>query len=150
LHKCSIVRLEGIDDRLSCLLEQSKAEGHRHLQRLVDEYQSGDNRFDRPGELLLAAVDEDRMIGVCGLNRNPYGERQDIGRVRRLYILQAYRRQGVASRLMEAVVDEAKKHYSALVLFTDQPAADVFYRSIGFSAGASFEKATHYLEWGRK
>ncbi len=47
-------RLESLNpDEFSELLEQSRTEGFRFVQRLVDDYESNRNRFDQPGEVLM-------------------------------------------------------------------------------------------------
>ncbi|MFD0696700.1 GNAT family N-acetyltransferase [Paenibacillus sp. GCM10027628] len=146
MNEFSIVRLNGIHHDLFHLVEQSLAEGHRHIQKLVQEYQSGTNRFNHEGETLLAAVYKGRIVGICGLNRNPFENSNNIGRVRRLYVLKEYRRNGFGEKLMEGIMDVASLHYKVLVLYTDNPAADKFYKALGFTESSSFEKSTHYLE----
>lgn len=113
------------------LIEESLADGHRHIQRLAQEYKSGENMFSERGEALKAAVHGGKIVGICGLNRDPYSKDEDIGRVRRLYVLKGYRRHGVGKGLMETVVEEAGKHYKVILLFTDNPAANQFYKNWG-------------------
>lgn len=54
------------------LRSQSMAEGFNMLRRLEDNWLSGHNRFDRPGEKLIGASVEGFIIGVCGLNIDPF------------------------------------------------------------------------------
>ncbi len=126
-------------------LEESELEGLRFVRRLVDEYASGANRFAAPGEALLGAY-RPELIGVCGLNRDPYTDDPSIGRVRRLYVSPRCRRRGVGRALVDAIIREAGRHYRVLVLRADGPAACAFYRALDFSAGPRFEHATHYLD----
>ena len=43
---------------------------------------------------------EESLIGIAGLNRDPYLSDKNIGRVRHLYISKAFRRNGYARLLM--------------------------------------------------
>lgn len=127
------------------LVNESLSEGHRHINRLLEDYKSGTNRFDEEGEALFAAYLKDRIIGICGLNKDPYLNDRSIGRVRRLYVLKAYRQNGVGRRLMYTVIQEARRHYTVIVLSTDNPVADKFYRSLGFSVHLTYSNSTHHF-----
>lgn len=133
-----------VPEDITHLVEESMTEGFRHIKRLVDDYESGTNRFDKPGEALFTVTYESRIVGVCGLNRDPHSDPL-VGRVRRLYVSREFRRQGVARLLMGNVIEEARKHYDKVVLRTDNPVADQFYRSLGFVAQSNDERVTHYL-----
>lgn len=128
------------------LLEESIGDGHNHIRRLFNEYQNGVNRFEDTGEALYAASINGEIIAVCGLNKDPYSNSTEIGRVRRLYLLKKHRRNGIAKMLMQAIIDQARKKFKILVLFTDNQVADNFYKSIGFKACSSYPKSTHYFE----
>jgi GNAT superfamily N-acetyltransferase len=128
------------------LINESLSEGHRHIYRLLEDYKNGTNRFDEEGEALFAAYLKDRIIGICGLNKDPYLNDRSIGRVRRLYVLKAYRQHGVGRRLMDTVIQEARRHYTVIVLNTDNPVADKFYRSLGFSVHLTFSNSTHHFK----
>ncbi|MEJ8304022.1 hypothetical protein [Saccharibacillus sacchari] len=52
------------------------------ISKLWDEYHSGINKFDKPGECLYIATAEENVVAVCGLNIDPYLGQTDIGRVR--------------------------------------------------------------------
>ena len=59
-------------DRLADLLIESEASGYQLIRRVVNEWESGDNRFSRRGEALFAAESDGRIVGVCGLNIDPH------------------------------------------------------------------------------
>jgi GNAT superfamily N-acetyltransferase len=128
------------------LVNESLSEGHRHISRLLEDYKSGRNRFSEEGEVLFAAYLKDQIIGICGLNKDPYLNDNSIGRVRRLYVLKSFRQHGIGRRLMDTVIQVAKRHYTVIVLNTDNPVADKFYRSLGFSDQRTYSNCTHYLE----
>src|SRR5690606_17150752 len=60
-----VQRIESLDEALLApLVRQSAAEGYRHLERLVEEWKSGGNRFDSENEALFVAVLADAASGV--------------------------------------------------------------------------------------
>jgi GNAT superfamily N-acetyltransferase len=95
-------------DRLSALLAESEASGYRFVRRLADEWDRGINRFSRPGEALLAAECGGQLVGVCGLNVDPYQGDPRVGRVRNVYVLAACRGRGIGRRLVGRAVAEAR------------------------------------------
>jgi GNAT superfamily N-acetyltransferase len=133
---------------LDALLAESEREGSRFVRRLVDEWVAGNNRFDRPGEALFTARLGDRLIGVCGLNVDPFAAAVNVGRVRRLYVLSAYRRLGVGRQLVLAVLDAARSRFDVLHLRTTNPAAAQLYESLGFHPSTEPADSTHVLELG--
>ncbi len=74
-------------DSLAELITESDASGQAFVRGLVVEWEWGANRFSQPGEALFVAMASERVVGVCGLNVDPYQDSQKIGRVRRLYVL---------------------------------------------------------------
>lgn len=129
------------------LLAESRGEGHRFVDRLVNDYADGDNCFDQPGEALFGVFAEERLIAVGGLNRDPYLPDQNAGRVRHLYVRPAFRRRGAGRLLMEAIIDAARPHFPLLTLRTVNPAADLFYRGLGFHAGFDVPNASHFMRF---
>jgi GNAT superfamily N-acetyltransferase len=130
---------------LQQLREESSREGFRFMERLFEEWASGANRFSAPGEALFLAIADGKVVGVCGLNCDPYAHDPRIGRVRRLYVLRAHRRSGVGRALLDAVVAYARDHFSLLRVRTE--AAGDFYTAHGFRRVASDAEATHALQF---
>jgi GNAT superfamily N-acetyltransferase len=142
----AIVRIERmLPDRLADLVAESETAGLRFLRRLVVDWESGHNRFAGPGEAFFAAVSGPRVVGVCGLNADPYAAVPGVGRVRRLYVLAAFRRSGVGRRLVRAVVAAARGPFQQLRLRTDGEAAARFYVALGFQPCAGVPDCTHTL-----
>ena len=136
------IRCERLPDLASpdvgVLVAESEQAGLRLVRRLVDEWADGSNRFERPGEALFGAWVDGRLVGVCGLNVDPYVRDDRVGRVRHLYVLAASRRLGVGRVLVERVVETAHGRFDTLRLSTNNPAAARLYEALGFRpAGGS-------------
>jgi ribosomal protein S18 acetylase RimI-like enzyme len=119
-------------DAFEALVADSERDGQRFVRRLVEEWASGRNRFDRPHEALFAALVEGRLIGVCGLNVDPHVTQPAVGRVRHLYVMASHRRLGVGRRLVEEVIRAAGGRFDTLRLRTHNPAAARLYEALGF------------------
>ncbi|GAB1539767.1 GNAT family N-acetyltransferase [Scytonema sp. NUACC21] len=146
----SIQRLQNFPfDCFKDMIAESLDMGFMAVQRLADDWVSGANRFDRHGEALFIAKGGGSIIGVCGLNIDPYATFEGTGRVRHLYVISEYRRRGIGRALVERVVDEARLSFNRLHLRTHSHQADKFYRAIGFSSCDGDEYCTHILELHR-
>jgi GNAT superfamily N-acetyltransferase len=143
------VRCERLDDLaspdLAVLVTESERAGLGLVRRLVDEWRDGSNRFDRPGEVLFGAWLDGRLVGVCGLNVDPYLGDDRVGRVRHLYVLVGCRRLGVARTLMDRVIGAARGRFGTLRLSTRNPAAARLYEALGFRP-VSAPHCTHLRE----
>ncbi|RNF39165.1 GNAT family N-acetyltransferase [Planococcus salinus] len=128
------------------LVEESEAEGYRFLRRLVDQYEDGTNTFNKAGEILYGVWNpQGHLVAIGGLNRDPYSSKEGVGRLRRFYISQEARRQGIGTHLLTEIVNYAKGHFTELVVRTESSVADAFYRANGFSADLGIPEATHSL-----
>lgn len=131
---------------LGALLAESEQAGLGLVRRLVEEWASGANRFDRPDETLFGAWVDGRVVGVCGLNVDPYTAEEGVGRVRHLYVLSAFRRRGVGRRLIAAVIEAARGRFTALRLRTGNPEAARVYEAMGFRPSCRAADCTHAME----
>ena len=148
----SVERLhESPAETLAALLADSDAAGVRFVHRLVDEWRTGANRFEQPGEALFVACREREIVGVCGLNVDPYARSDDVpvGRVRHLYVLSAYRRLGIGVRLVTEVMKTARHSFDRLRLRTSNPAAAELYERLGFQRAGDDPHCTHIMELDR-
>jgi GNAT superfamily N-acetyltransferase len=107
-------------------------EGFLFVDRLVRDWTSGSNRFDLGGEQFLYAFAGEILIGVCGLNRDPYLDQDGIGRLRHLYVRQCARHRGVASALVRRMLDEAGNTFRIVRRRTATTEAAAFYLRHGF------------------
>ncbi|HEY7653522.1 MAG TPA: GNAT family N-acetyltransferase [Methylomirabilota bacterium] len=142
-----IARLSELpSEALGPLVAESEQAGLRFVRRLVEEWAGGRNRFDRPGEACFAALVDGRLVGVCGLNVDPYTAEPGVGRVRHLYVLSAYRKLGVGARLVAEVIAAGRGPFGMLRLSTQNEAAARLYERMGFRRCADVADCTHLME----
>ena len=127
------------------LLVNSQDEGFRFLQRLLNDWEAGINRFDQPGEGLFQMIHEDELIGIGGINRDPFGSHENCGRLRRMYIQPQWRRQGSGTLFVQSLITHATQYFDVLELRTDNPAAAAFYENMGFHAVQNHSTVTHRM-----
>lgn len=126
---------------------QSKKEGFRFVERLVNDYKSGNNNFKNLGEALYGVFNtEGSMVAIGGNNIDPFSNEPNIGRLRRFYVSKEYRRNGLGSLLLKKIIVEANNYFKVLVLYTETEQADIFYTSMGFLKGNLYPNSTHYME----
>jgi len=128
---------------VSELVAESEQFGLRLVRRLVEEWATGANRFDRPGEILFGAFIDQRLVGVCGLNVDPYASDERVGRVRHLYVLSAFRRRGIGRRLVKRVIQAAHGRFDNVRLRTTDAAAARLYEALGFRRDVGQREYTH-------
>ena len=144
------VAIERIEDlqKIDCsrLVQESEAEGYRFVRRLCEDYQTGRNRFDQPGEVLFGVWNEDReIIAIGGVNQSPFSERERTGRLRRFYVSPEYRRKGIGTMLLKTITDYSKDNFDVMTLRTDSAKSDAFYRANGFENTDQFPESTHKM-----
>jgi GNAT superfamily N-acetyltransferase len=133
------------ENELQPLMQASVDEGYDFIRKLWDEYQSGVNRFDAQGAVLVAVYADERLIAVGGVHPDPYLKQATIGRVRHVYVLPQHRREGVGRLLMVALIEHARTQFEILTLRTPTTHGDAFYTALGFSSEARFEQASHWM-----
>lgn len=131
---------------LESLIQDSQVEGFAFVQRFVDEWKAEANCFNRKGEIFLTAKENDRVVGCCGLNIDPYYRVSGLGRVRHLYVLSSKRRQGIGSQLIKEIIREAKHNFDWLNLRTNDAEASLFYLAQGFKRSYERPECTHILK----
>jgi GNAT superfamily N-acetyltransferase len=114
------------------LLRDSLADGRRTLLRLAEEWRPGVNRFARPGETLIAAWPDDRLVACGGRTVDPDLGAPDIGRLRRLYVHRQLRRCGIGRALLGRVLADAGEHFRILTVHAPDASAARFYERFGF------------------
>lgn len=127
---------------LGALRDAAEAEGFGFVQRLMRDWESGANRFARPGEQLVGAFDGVRLLGFAGVNQDPYLRQAGVGRLRHLYVSPGQRGRGIGTALVRHLLRSAA--FYRLRLRTDTAAAAAFYLRLGFHPVAD-ETATHEI-----
>ena len=143
-----IAEVAGLPAGFAALVEESLGRSFGALERLDRAWRAGTNRFARDGEGLWAATVGDRLVGVCGLNVDPYVEDPRVARVRHLYVALSHRRRGVGRALVEAALARARTRFRRVRLRTNDPGAARFYAALGFGQAPPSDaaSATHVLD----
>jgi len=143
-HSRFVIReLQTIPVGFDALLQSSCDEGYKFLARLKGQWDLSENRFDKPGECLVGAWSGCELVGVGGLNIDPYCTHEfSVARLRHLYVKIGYRRSGVGSLLVSRLVYQAKQDFSIVRLRVADEKGAQFYENVGFSRVAD-ENASH-------
>jgi GNAT superfamily N-acetyltransferase len=113
------------------LLRQAAAgEAYDMLATLAKEWTSGANRFDRPGEALVAAMDGGVLAGMGGINQDSHVP--GALRMRRFYVYPPYRRKGVGRALATFLLDRRESQGKLITLNAPHLEAARFWESLGF------------------
>jgi len=140
----SIERIQLPVPGMERLWSEAKEKGYDFVDTLMDDWVSATNRFDGPGETLMGGLDEGLLVAVGGLNLDPFAGRPDMGRIRRVYVRESWRNQGVGRALVTALVYEAGTHFRCVRLRAENTGAARLYERIGFAATPGPD-ATHTL-----
>lgn len=132
------------DPGFLALRSESLAQHFNMLRRLAENWQSGKNRFSAPGEKLLDAFVGGQLVGVCGLNVDPFSPQLRTGRIRHLYISDAFRRRKIGQQLLVAVITHSGTWFDFLNTHAP-PSAWPFYESLGFRPVYDEPRVTHRL-----
>ncbi len=128
------------------LVNESKSEGFRFLERLVSDYKSGANTFSKPGEVLYGIFNRAGiLVAVGGLTIDPYADDNKIGRLRRFYVARNERRSGLGKLLVDTILKEARNEFKVVVLYTDAEEASQFYSRIGFIKDVKYPNTSFYI-----
>jgi GNAT superfamily N-acetyltransferase len=127
-----IVPLTALRPDVNGLRAEALGDSFQFIEKLITDWESGFNKFDQPGECLLGAFSGADLVGVGGLNRDPYVRGGTTGRIRHLYVRRSIRGQGVGSALLRRLLDEANATFDLVRLRTDRREAAAFYLGHGF------------------
>ncbi|WP_099221477.1 GNAT family N-acetyltransferase [Listeria costaricensis] len=128
-----------LQENYQVLVQDSVDDGYSFLQRLLDEYSNGKNRFDQKDEILLGMKDGEQLVGIGGLNQDPYNE--GVIRLRHLYVMRQYRKKGRGKRLVEELLERTAAPILTLRV-ADQAGAS-FYERLGFKRNQTFLQTSH-------
>jgi N-acetylglutamate synthase-like GNAT family acetyltransferase len=125
------------------LKAESIALNFNMLRRLEENWQRGENRFNAPGEKLLGAFLNGKLVGVCGLNRDPFSQQPRAGRIRHLYVSEKCRGLGIGKQLLTVVMADASIWFD--FLNTHAPDAPTVLSPGGFTLVSDEPRVTHRL-----
>ena len=120
--------IRALPDDIDRLRAASLAEDQRHVARLIDEWATGTQCFDQPGEALLAATGSAGSVAIGGMTRDPWVP--GALRMRRFYVLPSARRRGIAERLARTLIDRSPT--TPITAHAPSPLAITFWQAMGF------------------
>ncbi len=136
--------VETLPDGFDVILQAAASEGVRNMAMLAAQWASGEQRFEDPGALFAALVDGD-LAGVGGVTVER-GAGEPAMRMRRLYVLPAFRRFGIGRRLAGAMMQQGFQAAPLLTLnAAASDAAAPFWEAMGFERTDRPAGATHAL-----
>lgn len=126
--------------RLNQLREEGAKEEHDLRPALYDYY---DRHLADGTFVSWVAMDGETMIGTSGMSfveKPPYFgcPNGKIGLLSSMYTDQAYRRQGIARKLLSLVVEEARKSGCGVVQITASDMGVLLYTAYGFKKNGNF------------
>jgi len=125
-----IARVGAVLPDLVELAAAAGVEGENSVLRLAEDWQSGALRFDGPGEALLVAGFNGRTVGLGGITREPSGG--EAFRLRRFYVLPAYRNRGVGTALAIQLIRAPERSKLVLTVHAGNAEASTFWERLGF------------------
>ncbi len=128
----------------AALRAESQTQNLNMLHRLAENWQNEENRFNAPGEKLLGAFAHGLLVGVCGLNIDPFSQQPRAGRIRHLYIGERHRQQGIGHQLLVSVITHSSASFDFLNAHAPS-AAWSFYENLGFRPVHDEPQVTHRL-----
>jgi GNAT superfamily N-acetyltransferase len=127
------VRFQRVVDELPAdfdtIRAEARAEGYQFLDRLANDWASGAVRFDRPGEVLLAAYSEGVLTAIGGITIDPIVP--EALRMRRFYVRPAFRRTGIGREIALALLEGALQRVRVVTLNAAEKSVP-FWEALGF------------------
>lgn len=133
-----------LNEDIGELRSESEREGYNLVDKLISDFKSGENKFDKKGECLIVCEAGNKMVGICALGIDPLNSAR--GRIRRLYVLPQYRNKGVGRKLVTELVDYSRKYFKAVSVNMGKLHISKFYEGLGFKRYDKEPGITHLLE----
>jgi hypothetical protein len=105
----TVTQLDALRADIAALAASAGNEGFGMVERLLLSYRNGEESLCQAGGGHLGGACRRQLIGICGLNQDPFAAPgENARRVRRLYVVPGWRRRGAATRLLAPVTAEAR------------------------------------------
>ena len=137
-----IERLATLPAQIDTLRTEARSEGFRHIEDLWQQWQDQQVRFDRPGEILVAAYFGEELAAVGGITEDFVDSRWL--RMRRFYVRPQFRRQGVGKAMVDDLLLVALPLGRRIALYSETPQGAAFWEAQGFIP-IDRENTTHAL-----
>jgi GNAT superfamily N-acetyltransferase len=139
-----MIRIEKVENALppgfELLRHAADGEAYNMLAVLAREWADGTNRFDKPGEALVAAYDGTTLAGMGAMTND--ANVPGALRMRRFYVAPRYRRHGVGRLLAQALLERPEAQGKTITLNAPQLEAARFWEALGFIRDSN-ESHTH-------
>jgi GNAT superfamily N-acetyltransferase len=127
--------------------DAAEREGFGFVRRFLDEAASGAVELDAPREFFLGAFAEMDLVALGGITPDPYLPLAHVGRMRHVYVTEAWRRRGIGRALVQALEHRVPDSCRLLRLRTLTAAGSAFYERLGYQP-VQDPTATH-IRWLR-
>lgn len=136
-----------LDEDIEELFKESKKEEYGMIEKMINNFKSGDDKFNKKGEALIVSEVNNKIVGICGLNIDPANQKR--GRVRRLYVLPQYRKRGIGGKLVKKIMKHSTKNFKVISVNIGEPIRPNvarFYEELGFKRYEKEKGITHLLK----
>jgi GNAT superfamily N-acetyltransferase len=127
------IKLERVADRLpdsfDALLQDARADGHLHMARFAHEFANTPHMF----HAVFAGYIDGHLAGLGAITDEPTQPAQRVWRMRRLYVLRAFRGRAVAQTITKALLEVAQGQARTLTVHAGNEGAVRFWEAMGFS-----------------
>ncbi len=124
------------------LVEAARTEDVNNMPMLLEAWSARSERFDGETSALYGAWKGDTLVGVGGMTPEKELDHPAI-RMRKFYVLADFRKQGVATKLAETVMQAGLAHASSLTVnAAASPMAAPFWEAMDFMP-APLTRITH-------
>jgi RimJ/RimL family protein N-acetyltransferase len=124
------LRLEALRTSPTAFSADYDADAKYPITHWAERLQPNDN------SLVLFAVADNKLVGMCGLYRQASPKTRHFGEIWGVYVLDGWRGQGLAGRLINAAIDWAREHEISrvrLFVVASNAAAIRCYINCGFT-----------------
>lgn len=123
--------IENLPAGFDTMRAEARAEGYRFVETLATDWEARMTRFDREGEVLLAALLDGTLAGIGGLTIDPVTP--GAMRMRRFYIRAPFRRSGIGRQLATALLEQPIRTGRGLIAVNAAAGSASFWESLGFA-----------------